>query len=141
MQQRHRAARRGPAVRRGKGQRTLHAFFAHRVGGQRQCAPDPGAQVGDALAAFQKPLGQTPAGGSQGFSSVPAVFEAMPGAFVAAAATGVDAVFQYVITGAGEWHCTIKEGSCSVAAGVHDNPTCTIVKLPSGKVRISSNNG
>ncbi len=88
--------------------------------------PDLNAQVGDALMAFQKPAATAPAGESQGFSSVSAVFDAMPGAFVADAAADVNVVFQYVIAGAGEWHCAIEDGSCTVAAGVHDSPTCIL---------------
>ncbi len=86
--------------------------------------PDLNAQVNDILTAVQKPA--APAGEVQGFSSVSAVFEAMPGAFVADAAADVSAVFQYVIAGAGEWHCVVEGGSCTVAAGVHDSPTCIL---------------
>ncbi|WP_319405068.1 SDR family NAD(P)-dependent oxidoreductase [uncultured Desulfosarcina sp.] len=87
---------------------------------------DLNAQVGDALMAFQAPAAKSPVKESKGFSSVPAVFDAMPGAFVAEAGAGVNVVFQYAIAGAGEWHCTIKEGTCTVAAGLHDSPTCTL---------------
>ena len=88
--------------------------------------PDLNAQVGDALMAFQEPAANAPASESQGFSAVSAVFEAMPGAFVADAAADVNVVFQYVIAGAGEWHCTIQDGSCTVADGIHDNATCIL---------------
>ena len=87
---------------------------------------DLNAQVGDALMAIQAPAAEAPAGEPNGFSSVPAVFDAMPDAFVAEAAAGVEVVFQYVIAGAGEWHCAITNGSCSVAKGAHDSPTCTL---------------
>ena len=76
--------------------------------------------------AFQKPAANAPAGESQGFSSVSAVFDAMPGAFVADAAADVNVVFQYVIAGAGEWHCAVENASCTVVAGVHDSPTCIL---------------
>ena len=87
---------------------------------------DLNAQVGDALMAVQGSAEKSADIAASGFSSVLGVFEAMPGAFVAAAATDVNAVFQYVIAGAGEWHCTIKDGSCNVAAGAHDRPTCIL---------------
>jgi NAD(P)-dependent dehydrogenase (short-subunit alcohol dehydrogenase family)/putative sterol carrier protein/acyl dehydratase len=87
---------------------------------------DLSAQVNDTLMGFQSPAGNASDAAPSGFSSVPAVFDAMPGAFVAKAATGVNVVFQYAIAGAGEWHCTINEGSCTVAAGIHDSPTCTL---------------
>jgi putative sterol carrier protein len=52
----------------------------------------------------------------------------MPGAFVADAAAGMDAVFQYNIIGEGgnEWYCVITDGSCRVVAGAHEKPTCTL---------------
>ena len=88
--------------------------------------PDLNAQVGDALMAFQKPAAKAPADQSQGFSSVSAVFDAMPGTFVADAASDVNVVFQYIIAGAGEWHCAIQDGTCTITSGVHDNPTCIL---------------
>ncbi len=88
--------------------------------------PDLNAQVGDLLMAFQEPAANSPAVESQGFSSVSAVFAAMPGAFAADAAADVNVVFQYVIAGAGEWHCAVENASCRVAAGIHDSPTCTL---------------
>jgi NAD(P)-dependent dehydrogenase (short-subunit alcohol dehydrogenase family)/acyl dehydratase/putative sterol carrier protein len=88
--------------------------------------PDLNAQVGDALMAFQAPAKTAADAAPSGFSSVPAVFAAMPDAFVAEAAAGVDVVFQYVIADSGPWHCTITDGACTVAAGVHDTPTCTL---------------
>jgi putative sterol carrier protein len=87
---------------------------------------DLNAQVGDALMAFQAPEQKVSDDAPSGFSSVSAVFEAMPGAFVPEAAADVDVVFQYVIAGAGEWYCAIHSGSCTVAAGVHDSPTCKL---------------
>ncbi|WP_319523820.1 SDR family NAD(P)-dependent oxidoreductase [uncultured Desulfosarcina sp.] len=89
---------------------------------------DLNAQVGDALAAFQAPAANATADAAKGFASAAAVFEAMPGAFVPEAAKGVDVVFQYNISGddGGDWHCIVKDGSCNVAAGVHDSPTCTL---------------
>ena len=76
--------------------------------------------------AFEAPAEKGIDAAATRFSSVPAVFEAMPDAFVPEAAGGVDVVFQYVIADAGAWHCTIADGACSVAAGVHDSPTCTL---------------
>ena len=60
--------------------------------------------------------------------TVAAVFDGMPDAFVAEAASGVDVVFQYNISGpgGGEWFVTIKDGACLVDEGTHDGPTTTI---------------
>jgi len=59
---------------------------------------------------------------------VQAIFDKMPDGFKADAAAGVDVVFQFGISGSagGEWHCAIKDSTCTVAKGVHENPACTI---------------
>ncbi|MHB9099010.1 MAG: SDR family NAD(P)-dependent oxidoreductase [Syntrophales bacterium] len=103
-----------------------------------------GDLMGDMLAAFTpKPGGAatpapssapaasgTPAdpAGDGGIASVAAVFEWMPQAFRADKAAGVNVVFQYTISGAGggEWFAEIKDGTCTVAAGKHEKPTCTL---------------
>ncbi len=57
-------------------------------------------------------------------TSVNEVFEKMPLVFNAAAAAGVNMVFQFNITGseAGDWYVVIKDGTCQVSKGVHDSP-------------------
>ncbi|MEJ2167048.1 MAG: SDR family NAD(P)-dependent oxidoreductase [Desulfobacterales bacterium] len=86
-------------------------------------------QVGDVLQAFTRPAqdagGTAPA---QGFETVDSIFEAMPEAFVADAAAGVDVVFQFVIGGGGggDWHCVIKDSTCTVDTGAHAKPDCTL---------------
>jgi putative sterol carrier protein len=62
------------------------------------------------------------------FTSVKEIFEGMPGAFNPSGAQGVDAVFQYEITGegGGDWHVVIKEGTCQVQEGKHEAPTVTM---------------
>jgi len=66
------------------------------------------------------------------------VFENMADAFVADAAAGVDVVFQYKLDGdnGGEWYCTIADGTCEVAEGVHDKPTTTILMSSSDFVSL-----
>jgi len=84
-------------------------------------------QIGDLLAAFDAPAAdETPA--AAGIASVAAVFESMPAAFQAEAAAGVDTVFQYHISGdnGGEWHCIIKDSTCTVEAGTHAKPVCIL---------------
>jgi len=56
------------------------------------------------------------------------VFELMPGAFKPEAAKGVDAVFQYTISGegGGDWYITVKDQKCEVAEGKAPNPTTTL---------------
>ena len=84
-------------------------------------------QIGDLLNAFSKPVDDS-GESAAGFETAAAVFEAMPGAFVADAAAGVDVVFQYNIAGdnGGDWSCVIKDGTCTVAAGQHEKPVCTM---------------
>ena len=80
-------------------------------------APDPGGTPPEE--APPEDSGPTPA----------KVFARMPEAFVADAASGVDVVFQYKLSGdnGGEWYCTIADQTCEVAEGVHDTPTTTIL--------------
>jgi acyl dehydratase/putative sterol carrier protein len=61
-------------------------------------------------------------------SMVKAIFEKMPSIFNADAAKGVDATFQFNISGegGGDWYAEVKGGACKVEAGVHPNPTTTI---------------
>ena len=92
-------------------------------------------QIGDLLAAFTKPA-EASAGASAGFGCASEVFDAMPAAFVADAAAGVDVVFLYIISGegGGEWHSVIKDQKCRVEAGIHEKPNCTL-KMDSGDFR------
>jgi putative sterol carrier protein len=61
-------------------------------------------------------------------TSVKEIFEKMPQVFNAAAAGGMNSVFQFHISGAegGDWHVIIKDGACSVSQGVYDNPTVAL---------------
>jgi acyl dehydratase len=60
--------------------------------------------------------------------SVKEVFETMPKVFNASAASGLNAIFQFHITGgeAGDWNVTVKDGACQVAEGVNDAPTVSL---------------
>jgi putative sterol carrier protein len=89
-------------------------------------------QFGDVLAAFSAPAakvgkaGKEPAAGK--FDAPAAVFAAMPAAFQADRAAGVDVAFQYKITGdgGGQWSCAVKDGACKIQAGTHQSPACTL---------------
>ncbi len=84
-------------------------------------------QIGDVLTAFTAPPPETD-DTVTGFGSAAEVFAAMPDAFNTDSAGGVDVVFQYNIAGdlGGDWSCTIKDGTCTVATGQHDTPVCTL---------------
>jgi 3-hydroxy-3-methylglutaryl CoA synthase/NAD(P)-dependent dehydrogenase (short-subunit alcohol dehydrogenase family)/putative sterol carrier protein len=60
--------------------------------------------------------------------SVAVIFENMSKTFKADAAAGVDVVFQFNISGAGggDWHSVIKDKTCTIEAGVHPKPACTL---------------
>jgi NAD(P)-dependent dehydrogenase (short-subunit alcohol dehydrogenase family)/putative sterol carrier protein len=83
--------------------------------------------VGDVLQAFTQPA-EDAGSTAQGFETVDEIFDEMPKAFVGDAAAGVDVVFQFVITGGGggDWNCVIKDSACTVEAGVHEKPGCTL---------------
>lgn len=84
------------------------------------------AQVGDLLTAFEGP--QEDNGSSDGFDSVAGIFDSMADYFQKDAAAGVDVIFQYKIVGvqAGDWHCLIKDQTCTIVSGQHAKPTTTI---------------
>lgn len=94
-------------------------------------------QVADVYAAVLNPKEVVDAGteeqGGSKFTAASAVFEAMPGAFRADAAKGIDVVFQYRISGdgGGDWFCAVKDGQCQVTAGLHEKPTCTLLMASS----------
>ena len=83
--------------------------------------------VEDALAAFAS-HGRSDKKPQKGFASVSAVFDAIPDAFVPDAATGLNIVFQYSISGkdGGDWFCAVKDNACVVKHETHEKPTCTL---------------
>ena len=61
-------------------------------------------------------------------ATVKDVFEGMPKRFNANAAKGMNAVFQFDITGdgGGNWNVAVKEGTCQVQEGKAGGPTVTL---------------
>jgi putative sterol carrier protein len=61
-------------------------------------------------------------------ADVKEVFRMMPEAFSAAAAQGLDAIFQLDITGegGGTWNVVIKDGTCQIYEGTHESPNVTL---------------
>jgi putative sterol carrier protein len=61
-------------------------------------------------------------------ASVGGIFERMGEFFQAGAASGVDVVFQFSISGpgGGDWYVAVKDEKCRVEAGVHASPTTTL---------------
>jgi len=64
----------------------------------------------------------------------------MPGALLPEKAEGVDAVIQFIFTGAeaGNWYATIKEGKCTVAQGDAPSPKMTLTADSADYIRIIS---
>jgi len=62
------------------------------------------------------------------FTDVKEVFNKMPEVFNPNAAQGVNAVFQFEITGdgGGSWSVAIKDGTCEVNEGTNDSPSVTL---------------
>jgi putative sterol carrier protein len=62
------------------------------------------------------------------FTEVKETFDNMTSVFNPSAAAGLDAVFQYEITGegGGNWTVIIKDGACEIKEGTHDSPTTTL---------------
>ena len=61
-------------------------------------------------------------------ADVKEVFAMMPEAFNAAAAQGLNAIFQLDITGegGGTWNVEIKNGACQINEGTHESPNVTL---------------
>jgi putative sterol carrier protein len=84
--------------------------------------------VSDVFQAFPPKQDKAEDVAAKGATGVKAVFEKMPDVFNAGAASGVEAAFQFCISGegGGNWYAEIKEAACKVEAGNHAKPNCTI---------------
>ncbi len=56
------------------------------------------------------------------------LFDRLPGAFIPEKAGDMDSVIQFELTGeeASNWAVIIKDGTCKVEKGHHENPTMTL---------------
>ncbi len=65
---------------------------------------------------------------AEGPGGVAAIFEKMPHTFKADAAAGVAVAFQFNISGqgGGDWHCVVKDKTCTVESGIYARPACTL---------------
>ncbi len=91
--------------------------------------PNAMAAFGPMLAAFSPKKKEAAEAGGRGLT-VKAVFDGMVDAFQPDAASGVDVVFQWDISGtqSGLWSVVVKDGTCEVSEGSHSSPT-TILKM------------
>jgi len=74
-------------------------------------------------------------------SSCQEYFDTLNARFVASAAKGVTAVYQFTLTGegGGTWHVEINDGAMSVKAGAHPNPGSTVEATAEDYVKIANN--
>ena len=67
-------------------------------------------------------------------------FDTLADRFVASAAKGVNAVFQFDLTGegGGKWHVTVDNGELAIGEGLHDSPTATVTAGAENYVKIAN---
>ena len=89
---------------------------------------DLNEQIGDLMAAFTPKSDAVDSGDDSAGITVGDIFADLGNHFQPEAAAGVDVVFQYIIAGAGggDWYTAIKDQACTVEAGRHEKPTCTL---------------
>ncbi len=90
--------------------------------------PHATAAFGPMLEAFNPKKQESEGGTEPGGPSVKTIFEQLPTAFRSDRAAGVAVVFQFLISGSegGSWYVTIRDDTCKVEEGSHENPTTTI---------------
>ncbi|MCP4350890.1 MAG: SDR family NAD(P)-dependent oxidoreductase [Desulfobacterales bacterium] len=64
----------------------------------------------------------------KGSVDIQGVFDRMAESFNPEAASGVDVVFQFNISGVagGKWCCVIKDNTCEIESGEHEKPACVL---------------
>ncbi len=67
-------------------------------------------------------------------------FDTLPKRFVTSAAKGVDAVYQFNLTGdgGGTWHLVISDGALNVVDGAHGDPSAVITADAGNYVKIAN---
>ena len=58
--------------------------------------------------------------------TVSEIIDSMKARFNAEAAAGMDEVFQFDLDDADNWHLVIKDGTCTMVDGSHDDPSVTL---------------
>jgi NAD(P)-dependent dehydrogenase (short-subunit alcohol dehydrogenase family)/acyl dehydratase/putative sterol carrier protein len=128
-----------PGVVLGEGEAIPDVSDIHKnwakidsLGGAQEY-PDANAALMDTLSGPKEvPEGEAGEGEQEkvegGPGSVQAVFDNLVSAFQPEAAAGVEVVFQFRISGpgGGDWYVVVGDGTCTVEAGVHDQPTTTL---------------
>ncbi len=60
-------------------------------------------------------------------STVSEIIDSMQARFNAEAANDMDEVFQFDLEDANSWHLVVKNGTCEMIDGVHDDPSVTLI--------------
>lgn len=60
-------------------------------------------------------------------STVSEIIDSMQARFNAEAANEMDEVFQFDLEDANSWHLVVKNGTCEMIDGVHDDPSVTLI--------------
>lgn len=73
-------------------------------------------------------------------SSCKEYFDTLSRRFVTSAAKGVDAVYQFKLNGpsGGSWHLVVKDGTFTVVAGEHADPSAVITADADDYVKIAN---
>jgi len=86
------------------------------------------AMLTPASSAESTPSDGKPTETTEKVETVRGAFDRIPQVFQPDRAAGVNVVFQFCISGdgGGDWHVTVKDKACQVAAGIHPKPTTTL---------------
>jgi putative sterol carrier protein len=73
-------------------------------------------------------------------NTVQEYFDTLGDRFVQSAAAGVDAIFQFEISGdgGGAWHVIVSDGSMAVHDGTHAEPSATVTAKAADYVKIAN---
>ena len=73
-------------------------------------------------------------------SSCQEYFDTLDRRFVNSAAKGVNAVYQFTLTGdgGGDWHLIVDDGALQVVAGKHPDPSATLTAEAGNYVQIAN---
>jgi putative sterol carrier protein len=99
--------------------------------------PNATAAFGPMLDAFSPKKNEAAPAPDAGLT-VKKIFQLIPEAFQPEQAAGMEAVFQFDISGAegGSWSVSVKDGACSVTEGSHESPTTSIKMADEDFVRL-----
>ncbi len=74
-------------------------------------------------------------------STVQEYFDTLDNRFVASASAGIEAIYQFELTGegGGTWHVLVNDGALTIVEGSHADPSATITASAKDYVKIANN--